>query len=128
MTVLVLTVSAAPTEKEAIEAYALANIAYTSSAAEASSGNIPGLTFSMNTEGMEYSFKNFDLSSLRNDPNIQPLLLGSKYKTVTGKLVVAATGTMKAEFTLTGGPVSSLSYTYNGSTVTITADGADYTY
>ncbi len=124
----VFTVAAAPSEQEAVEAYALANLAYTSSMTSASAGNVPGVTFSMTASGMEYSFEKFDLSSLDIDPGVQVLLAGNNYKTVSGKLVVETTGKITAKFTLTGGPVTKLNYTYEGGTVNITADDAKFTY
>lgn len=125
---VVVSAFAVPSEEEAIEAWAIANLAYTASAAQAATGMVPGLTFGVTAAGMTYTFEDFDLTTLEIDPVVDMLLLGNRYETVSGRLVVDALGTMSGEYELTGGPVEELSFESDGVTVEITADGASYTY
>ena len=127
-TLMVIGAFANTSEAEAVEAWAIANLAYTASAAELATGTVPGLTFSMTLEGMTYTFEEFDLTTLDIDPVVQMLLLGNRYETVSGTLVVNAMGQMTGEYELTGGPVEELTYEFDGVTVQMVADGVRYTY
>ncbi|MFW6368764.1 MAG: hypothetical protein ACOCZ9_03400 [Spirochaetota bacterium] len=124
----VFTVSASPSEAEAVEAWSIANLAYSQTAADLAAGAVDGATLTMGEEGFTYNFNEFDLNTLDIDPATEMLMLGNRYETVSGTLTVHATGTMSAEYTLTGGPVSELAYEFDGETVVMTADGVAYTY
>lgn len=121
-------VSASPSEAEAHEAWAIVNLAYSQTAANAAAGNVEGLTMTMGAEGFTYTFDEFDLSTVDMDPSLGMLMLGNRYETVSGELSVDMAGTMSAAYRLTGGPVSELTYEFDGATVEMVADGTAYTY
>lgn len=128
LVVAAFTVSASPSEAEAHEAWTLVNLAYAQTAMNAAAGNVDGVTMSMGAEGFTYTFDEFDLSNLDIDPSVEMLMLGNSYTTVSGALTVDNAGSMSAEYRLTGGPVSELTYEFDGVTVEMVADGAAYTY